>query len=751
MSDKLSKEFVCLKAKLTESISRLEREFNEKYSDHDPSQKELSGLKEKVRSSFDDVQNEYMNRMKHYYTNWNSGFTKNGKEKTFDFFFDRKSTIARADLEHMIDEFLCTGVSQSLDELYVKIQNGTMRHIGHSGPKDKEGLHCFPSSKDRCAVKTKVVDQKATEEKIKKWETGGKKGRKPGNVQKEVYRCKRRLPQKVYDQPTIYQDPFKKEITQFCSDRNDGLINGGCKFAILLNLNNVDDKLIVEEWLIKPPKVKWVSREKGAQITLAKMKGGQLPEEYTVKYLTKGVPARGAKGDVILACVETLEPENAVNMGVFTKMNNFVNRKGPIPIFNVVHNNMKLPLVLKNFNLKECSVLGLSQVKKANPSEENDLNDADYITLGLIDKFNGRLDRVVKCGKLVREADFKREMALKEFCDRYEAKFIKDPETNDEILYLSVRRNQYADVHNGIRLIPHLSTARANPKAKNYWLYCRHLCLWLIPCTTLNELLPNPELEDKDLENYWIDQFNRFVENNASIVPLWVKRQYWKYHHGDSSSDEDEDNDQGNGVQNRDRHEGEQEVELSNSDDDSLDGDPRAKRCDNAFYQEIGDQCHFRNQCDAEEENSDMANLINISNPQNFDFSEFAKGKVLPPTSVILGRLNSLKDKKAISNGTIDVVLNDSQRAARDIIKRYAQGWVQARFGGENYPKALRFFLMGSPGAGKSLTTTVTTQDLRLVIGEDFDDVVKQATPTGCASLTCLLALLQFINFLAYT
>ena len=108
-------------------------------------------------------------------------------------------------------------------------------------------------------------------------------------------------------------------------------------------------------------------------------------------------------------------------------------------------------------------------------------------------------------------------------------------------------------------------------------------------------MLPNPELEDKDLENYWIDQFNRFVENNASIVPLWVKRQYWKYHHGDSSSDEDEDNDQGNGVQNRDRHEGEQEVELSNSDDDSIDGDPRAKRCDNAFYQEIGDQCHFRN------------------------------------------------------------------------------------------------------------------------------------------------------------
>ena len=26
------------------------------------------------------------------------------------------------------------------------------------------------------------------------------------------------------------------------------------------------------------------------------------------------------------------------------------------------------------------------------------------------------------------------------------------------------------------------------------------------------------------------------------------------------------------------------------------------------------------------------------------------------------------------------------------------------------------------------------TQELRHIIGEDFDDVIKQATPTGCAS-----------------
>ena len=69
------------------------------------------------------------------------------------------------------------------------------------------------------------------------------------------------------------------------------------------------------------------------------------------------------KGDILLACVQRMEPENEVNMGTFTKINNFVNKRGNIPIFNAVHGNLKLPLVFQNFNIKECSVLGLSQVK----------------------------------------------------------------------------------------------------------------------------------------------------------------------------------------------------------------------------------------------------------------------------------------------------------------------------------------------------------------------------------------------------
>ena len=51
-----------------------------------------------------------------------------------------------------------------------------------------------------------------------------------------------------------------------------------------------------------------------------------------------------------------------------------------------------------------------------------------------------RWDEVVKTGKLVREEDFKKDLSLKEFCDRFETKFCKVSETNDKILHLTMRR-----------------------------------------------------------------------------------------------------------------------------------------------------------------------------------------------------------------------------------------------------------------------------------------------------------------------
>ena len=89
-------------------------------------------------------------------TNWNAGLTKDGKPKTYDYQFDRKSTVAYADVEKMIEDNLCTGTFNDIDDLYVKIINGACRHVCHSG------LSGHPFKKDRCAGLKKVIDRKKT-------------------------------------------------------------------------------------------------------------------------------------------------------------------------------------------------------------------------------------------------------------------------------------------------------------------------------------------------------------------------------------------------------------------------------------------------------------------------------------------------------------------------------------------------------------------------------------------------------------
>ena len=107
--------------------------------------------------------NRYSKEMEQLYTNWNAGLTKDGKTKTFDYKFDRKQTVAYSDVERMIDDSLRTGKFEEIDDLYVKILNGTCRHVGHSGPNG------YPSKKDRCAVSKRVVDKKKTKEKLQQW------------------------------------------------------------------------------------------------------------------------------------------------------------------------------------------------------------------------------------------------------------------------------------------------------------------------------------------------------------------------------------------------------------------------------------------------------------------------------------------------------------------------------------------------------------------------------------------------------
>ncbi|KAF0306812.1 hypothetical protein FJT64_021761 [Amphibalanus amphitrite] len=113
-------------------------------------------LETRVSAAWRDCQQEYVRHIGRCYTNWNAGLTKDG-ERTFDFAYDRKTTVCRASMAVQLDDALSTGDFAAIDELYVRVINGTLRHTGHSGRGDA------PSAKDGCAVRRQVVDKAATE------------------------------------------------------------------------------------------------------------------------------------------------------------------------------------------------------------------------------------------------------------------------------------------------------------------------------------------------------------------------------------------------------------------------------------------------------------------------------------------------------------------------------------------------------------------------------------------------------------
>ena len=97
-------------------------------------------------------------------------------------------------------------------------------------------------------------------------------------------------------------------------------------------------------------------------------------------------------------------------------------------------------------------------------------------------------------------------------------------------------------------------------------------------------------------------------------------------------------------------------------------------------------------------------------------------------------RLNALKNKDAEPDECINVDLNEKQTLFRDIVEDWADKWGLANEGRGPWPKALRIILIGSPGAGKSRGVRATMDALGNILGVNYKDVVRQATPTGCAS-----------------
>ena len=75
--------------------------------------------------------------------------------------------------------------------------------------------------------------------------------------------------------------------------------------------------------------------------------------------------------------------------------------------------------------------------------------------------------------------------------------------------------------------------------------------------------------------------------------------------------------------------------------------------------------------------------------------------------SVMISRTGSLRSTPAKLQLTLNIPLNDKQRLFRDIVHDYAKRWHYATYEKGVWPKPLRLFLGGDPGAGKSTATKV--------------------------------------------
>ena len=112
----------------------------------------------------------------------------------------------------------------------------------------------------------------------------------------------------------------------------------------------------------------------------------------------------------------------------------------------------------------------------------------------------------------------------------------------------------------------------------------------------------------------------------------------------------------------------------------------------------------------------------------------WAKNQVIPNYDQIIGRLNSLNNLEPRPDEYKGIDLNEKQSLFRDIVVDWTKQWDLANEGYVTHPKPLKLVLMGNPGAGKSSAVRAAMSELHSVLGQQFKEVVRQATPTGCAS-----------------
>ena len=114
-----------------------------------------------------------------------------------------------------------------------------------------------------------------------------------------------------------------------------------------------------------------------------------------------------------------------------------------------------------------------------------------------------------------------------------------------------------------------------------------------IECEKINDLLPEEELPNEELQRHWIDLYNRNFGNRVDLLPKWARICHQKYANpteedlpSDSESDEGQltDTEPQNDKSSTD----------SNDSDEDVDPELRIRRHKDNWHQNIEDRLHCR-------------------------------------------------------------------------------------------------------------------------------------------------------------
>ena len=737
-----------LQEHLTNEKARIEAEVR---ADDPTLQRDVSrsAVDTRLDAAWRSCQQQYISRITRCYTNWNAGFTKDG-ERTYDFAYDRKTTVCRAQMATMLDEAMTNGNFAALDDLYVRVINGTLRHTGHSGRGDA------PSTKDGCAVRRRVVDKVATEE-------ARAAGRARATVKKDVIVCKRRMPRRLRTDAAVVPDAHDPRIMQCETPCNDRFMGGHDPFTVLHVLNNIDDKAIVPGWLARPPRVEWKRASTDGdgyqfEMVLAEASGdGSV--EYALKYGFKPVAPVRTPGDVLLTALERREGGDNVDHGVIKRMYNQVSASICQSIFQSVHKNWQLPLLLKNVSARAFSLSGTRVLKPATA-------DADplYVFAGTLERFDARQADNVSAPANIRVNDYTKVMSAYEFFDTYT--ITEKTEDGKRVFQIRRRNSSWRGRRVCIRLKPHHNKSNANPTRAQFWKYARDIVLWFKPCFVSLELMPHPDcVTDDAIAAHWRTVYDELLAS-GDYVPKWVRRYHAAFHGpADAAevSDESEDGD--------DSDAGVDDAAAVFDDDDER--ELNATRVPGRFYQTPLDAMIACHPDDVDEPATHRAykEAATVANPAGYDFqAQWLGDRVVIPDQVrrnysLLATLGAGDAAHAAP-----ITPTGRQRVLPFIVRRYLTAqrewrcsqrewdaydralkkWRVARSSRNaepvpptvadirhQRPKPLRAFLLGDPGAGKSTTLQAAVHDLAEMLADDaadWTDVVKLSAPTGCAS-----------------